>query len=180
MSDQIEIRESEKGVVRVFQLDLPDEAVERYTVQAGTGEWPLKYGLGATHLRPGPVDVVRIDDLGAMPLSAYLAEAHGVQGAELKQMQPQLDALKGHVIILPSYAFEHKAQTLTVRTPLRWIGTFTEAKSPSITPPLQSASAKGSGTGGKGGKQPDYSFGRWFFLAVAAVLVFAFWLFAIA
>lgn len=180
MSDTMEIRESETGVVRVFHLDLPDQAVERFTVQAGTGEWPLKYGLGAEHLKPESVDVVKIEDLGEMPLSAYLTEAHGVTKDSLGASAAEIDGLKGHVVVLPSYAFERRAQTLTVRQPLRWVGSFEENRSPAITPKLASKSAEGSGTasaGSAGGK--DHGFGRWLFLAIAAILVFAFVLFAL-
>ncbi|MHA6324874.1 aspartate carbamoyltransferase catalytic subunit [Roseivivax sp. CAU 1753] len=141
----IDIRAAETGVTRLFHIDLPAEAVERFTTQAGTGEWPLPYALGATKLRPSFVEVVSIRDLGDMPLSRYLAEAHDIRDPDFAKAQPQIDALKGHVIVLPSQAFAQTAQTLTVAAPLRWIGTFSEAESETTSTPIVTESARRSG-----------------------------------
>ncbi|MCR8548702.1 aspartate carbamoyltransferase catalytic subunit [Salipiger sp. P9] len=138
------INGSETGTVRLFHLDLPPEAVERFTTQAGTGEYPLQYALGARRLRPAFVDVVAIRDLGEMSLSAYLAEAHQLHGAEFRQMKPRIDALKGHVVILPSQAFDHLSQELTIATPLRWVGSFAEAAARPRGPAPRSAAARGT------------------------------------
>ncbi|NDV99171.1 aspartate carbamoyltransferase catalytic subunit [Salipiger sp. PrR002] len=140
---KMHINGSESDVVRLFHLDLPPEAVERFTTQAGTGEWPLQYALGARQLRSAFVDVVSIRDLGEMPLSRYLAEAHQLTGDAFAQMRPRIDALKGHVVILPSQAFDHVTQDLSIATPLRWIGTFSEVKASPRGPALRSASARG-------------------------------------
>ncbi|MHA6344707.1 aspartate carbamoyltransferase catalytic subunit [Roseivivax sp. CAU 1761] len=149
----MEIRGAERGLVRIFHLDLPAEAVERFTAEAGTGEWPLQYALGADRLKPALIDIVRIRDLGAMALSSYLAEAHNLSGPEFEQARPQLDALTGHVVILPSAAFDATAQTLQVQAPLRWIGTFSEpAATPTGRIPKPEA-ARGS-TGGAGKAAP--------------------------
>ncbi|WP_226626119.1 aspartate carbamoyltransferase catalytic subunit [Alloyangia pacifica] len=142
---RMHINGSVDGEVRLFHLDLPPEAVERFTTQAGTGEFPLQYALGARKLRPSRIDVVSIRDLGEMSLSAYLAEAYQVGGEELRQMKPRIDALKGHVVILPSAAFDQTSQDLTISTPLRWIGTLKEAKGAGARAgKLRSAAARGS------------------------------------
>ncbi|WP_343503286.1 aspartate carbamoyltransferase catalytic subunit [Alloyangia pacifica] len=142
---KMHINGSVDGEVRLFHLDLPAEAVERFTTQAGTGEFPLQYALGARKLRPSRIDVVSIRDLGEMPLSTYLAEAYQVGGEDFRQMKPRIDALKGHVVVLPSAAFDHTSQDLTISTPLRWIGTFKEAEGASPRAgKLRSAGARGS------------------------------------
>ena len=140
----MEIRPTETGVTRLFHLDLPTEAVERFTTQAGTGEWPLSYALGASKLRPSFVEVVALRDLGTMSLSQYLAQAHDVTGPDFEAMRPQIDALKGHVVILPSQAFGQTAQTLTISSPLRWIGTFNELAPDTVATPIRTESAQGS------------------------------------
>lgn len=140
---QIEINGSDRGTLLVFQLDLPGEAVERFTVQAGTGEWPLKYALGATSLRNGFVDVVNIRDLEQMRLSRYLTEAHNASGAEFKADQARLDALTGHLVVLPAQAFDNTSQTLRIAPQLRLIGSYSEATGKASGPKLGSASAKG-------------------------------------
>lgn len=140
---QIEINGSDRGTLLVFQLDLPAEAVERFTVQAGTGEWPLKYALGATTLRNGFVDVVDIRDLEQMRLSHYLAEAHNASGGAFKADRSRLDALTGHLVILPAQAFDNQSQTLRIAPQLRLIGNYTEATAKTPGAKLASASAKG-------------------------------------
>jgi hypothetical protein len=140
---QIEINGSDRGTLLVFQLDLPGEAVERFTVQAGTGEWPLKYALGATTLRNGFVDVVDIRDLEQMRLSQYLTDAHNASGAEFKADRPRLDALTGHLVVLPAQAFDNTSQTLRIAPQLRLIGSYSEATGKASGPKLSSASAKG-------------------------------------
>jgi hypothetical protein len=138
----LRINGSERHVTRLFALDLPPEAVERFVTEAAdTGEWPLRDALGATALQAGFVDVIAITDLGDMPLSRYLAEAHGVPETELAPMAGQLDALRGHVIALPAQTFARTSQVLRVSGPLRWIGTFGEEKPEAPGAPLQSDAA---------------------------------------
>ncbi|MCC1494211.1 aspartate carbamoyltransferase catalytic subunit [Cognatishimia sp. F0-27] len=141
---EIKINGSERDVVRLFHIDLPREAVERFTTQAGTGEWPLKYALGAQTLRAGFVEVIDLRDLEPMTLSQYLGEAYGVRSAELKDMRGRIDALKGHVVVTPSQAFAQTSQTLTIATPLRWIGTFGEIKAAARGAALRAESASGN------------------------------------
>lgn len=143
MTDRMDIRESETGVVRVFHLDLPAEAIERYTVQAGTGEWPLMYGMGATKLSASFIDIVKVKDLGGMSLTSYLTEAHGIPAAALAADAARLNAVRGHVLIFPSQAFARTAQSLTIRTPLRWLGTYEEPRPSTMAAPIRSKAAKG-------------------------------------
>ena len=171
MSVTMDIKSSERGVIRVFHIDLPKEAVERFTTQAGTGEWPLQYALGAKSLRAAFVEVVDLRDLGDMPLSQYLINAHDVNGADFETLRPQLDALKGHVLILPSQAFDQTEQTLTISNPLRWIGTFNEPKPTSDATPLRSASAKGVVSGSSDKPPPGGGNGFWLVIVVLAMLV---------
>ncbi|MGR3375742.1 aspartate carbamoyltransferase catalytic subunit [Salipiger abyssi] len=150
----MQINGSESGVVRLFHLDLPPEAVERFTTQAGTGEYPLQYALGASRLRPAFVDVVAIRNLGSMSLSAYLAEAYQLSGEDFRQMAPRIDALRGHVVILPSQAFDHVSQELSVASPLRWVASFTEETAKPRGPALRSKAATGTLTGAPAGGAP--------------------------
>ena len=169
---KMQINGSETNTTRLFHLDLPREAVERFTTQAGTGEWPLKYGLGASHLRGAFVDVVDLADLGEMPLTRYLTEAHGVQASDLRPHAAQIDGLRGHVIILPSPAFDGQSQDLTIATPLRWIGTFAEDKPTPRGARLRSSSAKGQTGGGAPLNAPDNQ--GWLLKLVLAALAVIF------
>lgn len=145
---RIDVNGSDSTTTHLFRLDLPDEAVERFTTMAGTGEWPLKYALGAEKLRPGFVDVVKIGDLGAMPLSQYLSEAYALGPKALGADTARIDALQGHAVILPPQAFDNHSQTLTVATPLSHVGSYGGPKPATGGAPLRSEAAKGAPTGG--------------------------------
>lgn len=56
MSDRIEIRESESGVVRVFDVNL--DRAEAETFNRRNGSWPLRDALGAETLDPHHVDLI--------------------------------------------------------------------------------------------------------------------------
>lgn len=160
MSTTMHIKSSERGVIRVFHIDLPREAIERFTTQAGTGEWPLQYALGAKSLRSAFVEVIDLRDLGEMSLSQYLINAHDVSGSDFSAMRPRLDALTGFVLVLPSQAFDQTAQDLTIATPLRWIGTFNEPKASMGAAKIRTKSAKGT-VGTKSAPAPSSSKGLW-------------------
>lgn len=140
---QVEINGSDTETLHLFHLDLPPEAVERFTTMAGTGEWPLKYALGATALRPAFVETLRIGDLGPMPLSRYLAEAHNLPEEALAADRATLDALTGHVVILPPQAFDNTSQRLSPAAPLSHVGAYGAHPAPGRGAPLRSDAARG-------------------------------------
>lgn len=181
MSMTMHIKSSERGVIRVFHIDLPREAIERFTTQAGTGEWPLQYALGAKTLRSAFVEVINIRDLGDMSLSQYLINAHDVTGPEFQAMRSRIDALTGFALVLPSQAFDHTEQDLTISNPLRWIGTFNEPKVATIATPIHTKSAKGVVGTVSGGAQSRSNTGLWvvvglFVLIPLAIIVARFML----
>lgn len=183
MSDRMEITSSESGMIRLFSIDLPKEAIERFTTQAGTGEYPLQYALGASQLRNDFVDVVAIKDLGEMALSDYLAQAYDVTGQDFKQAKARIDALNGHVLILPSQAFAKTAQSLTIRHPLHWAGTFSERQGAGSRGKIRSKSAKGlasSGMGTNSGKTAGRLSATGLAIAVILILAVAFVVFALS
>lgn len=172
MSTGMHIKSSETGVVRVFHIDLPREAIERFTTQAGTGEWPLQYALGAKSLRANFVEVITIKDLGDMPLSQYLASAHDLRGRDLDALRPRLDGLTGTVLILPSQAFNQTEQTLAISAPLRWIGTFNEPTPSTSAAPIRTASAKGVGSGATAPAPKRSNASLWIVVSLFALIAF--------
>lgn len=172
MSTQMHIKTSETGLIRVFDIDLPREAIERFTTQAGTGEWPLQYALGAKTLRAAFVEVIAIKDLGDMPLSQYLSNAHDVSGRDFTAMRPRLDALTGTVLVLPSQAFNQTEQSLTISAPLRWIGTFNKATPTTSGVPIRTASAQGFGGGGPARPPKKSNTALWVVVGLFALIAF--------
>lgn len=174
---QLEVNGSDTTTLRLLHLDLPPEAVARFTQMAGTGEWPLKYALGASKLRESLVDVVAIKDLGPMRLSQYLAQAHEVSARALGPDAARIDALQGHVVILPPRAFDGASQTLTISPPLSLVGSYAEVAPTRGGPAVTARSAQGAGGGGAPARagQGGSTMLKLILTAVALVLGGALW-----
>ncbi|MDD9732578.1 aspartate carbamoyltransferase catalytic subunit [Mameliella sp. AT18] len=146
---RVQVNGSDRTTLYLTHLDLPPEAVERFTQMAGTGEWPLKYALGATRLRESFVDVVSIRDLGEMTLSQYLSAAYDVPACALEKDRARIDRLKGHAVVLPPQAFDGTSQELTIAPPLTLVGSYGEAR-----PTAGGANPVSRAARGQGGAQP--------------------------
>ena len=142
MTDAIPIRQGESGIVRVFALDLPAEQVAAFADPGG--DWPLKQALGASVLVRDRVQVFPLSDLDGVGLHDYLLDGMGVAPEALAPDAGALDALEGHVVILPSAALGGAAQTLHPRPPLRLVGTYAEPDLPVTFEPLPAGSAQGA------------------------------------
>lgn len=177
MADRMEIKEGERRRVRLFAIDLPEPEVADFArPDPDTDSWPLRDALGAQRLDPEGVEILRVADLQGLGLAGYLTEGQGMDAREVDEMRPQLDRVSGYVAVVTSRAFEGRAQVLTPRTPLRWIGTFAEQFNPAPMTPLRSASAEGEIGAPPGPVPPQVSRSRMlalivFGLAVLAVIV---------
>lgn len=129
MSDTFDIKAGERGVVRLFRIDLPKEAIAGFAEEDSlSGRWPLKAALGVEDINPRFVDVVAIRDLDEMGLTGYMTEGLGVSEDGIAPHRARLEALEGYVLVVLSGAFKGLAVTLLPRAPLRWIGTFFEER----------------------------------------------------
>lgn len=142
MSDRFEVGKGERGIVRLFALDLPEGEA------AGFAGAALEEALGAGGLDAQYVEVFPVADLKGLGLSGYMTEGLGIPAEQIEGDRARLDGLKGHVLVLLSGAFGGRAATLTPRAPLRWIGTYTEEHAPVTFAPLPSDAAAGEVTGG--------------------------------
>ena len=95
MSTRIEINASETGTVRVFAADLNKDQIDGFDVAAA---------LGADTLDPEQIEFFDVADLQGLGLTGFLEEGHGIPADQLHDMKPQLEALKGVVLIVPSRA----------------------------------------------------------------------------
>ncbi|WP_420327788.1 aspartate carbamoyltransferase catalytic subunit [Mameliella sp.] len=175
---KVQVNGSDRTTLYLTHLDLPPEAVERFTQMAGTGEWPLKYALGATRLRESFVDVVAIRDLGEMTLSQYLSAAYDVPARTLAQDRNRIDALKGHAVVLPPQAFDGTSQELTINPPLALVGRYGEAR-----PTARGANPMSRSARGQAGGRPPARRGsgnspvlKLILAAVALILALVLWL----
>ncbi|MEO1138895.1 MAG: hypothetical protein AAFW87_05505, partial [Pseudomonadota bacterium] len=147
MSDRIEIKATEIGVVRVFDVDL--DPAEAKAFNRRNGNWPVQQALGATTLDPGHVDLIKIEDLEGYGLTGYLAQGMGVSDHDLEDTHAILDGLTGFVLVVGSSAFGRQAQVLTPRAPLHLVATFNEDKPPVSFEKLPDGGAAGTASGPK-------------------------------
>ncbi len=170
---QIEINGSDTRTLHMLQLDLPPEAVDRFTHMAGTGEWPLKYALGAAKLREEFVDVVAVKDLDPMSLAQYLAQAYDVSATALGADAARIDGLQGHVVILPPQAFGGTSQVLTVAAPLRLIGSYGGASPKPRGAKVTADTARGLAASGAGPTTKGQGGSRTLLVVLAVIAVLA-------
>lgn len=151
MTDRMEIAAGERGVVRLFAIDLSADALAAFSDPRG--DWPLQAALGAETLNPDYVQVFDAADVADIGLTAYLIEGAGIPEGQIAADRARLDTLTGPLVTLTSGAFGGRAQTLRPRAPLRWLGTWQEEAAPVQFAPLPSESARGH-LGTAGGAAP--------------------------
>lgn len=139
MTDRIEIKASETGVVRVFSVDIPAKEIPAFN--ARNGRWPLREALGAETLDPEHVEVFDAADLTGVGLPGYLTEGHAIPEDQIAPLRGQLTAQTGTLMVVTSRAFGGEAQVLTPRAPLRLIASFSEANAPITFGALPDAAA---------------------------------------
>ncbi len=133
MSERFEVKSGERGIVRIFAVDLPADQIKGFDAAAA---------LGVDALDAAGVELFPVSDLKEIGLSGYMHEGLGIAAEELDVAR--LDALQGYVLVVLSAAFEGEAAILTPRSPLRWIGTYTEETASVKFAPLPSDSARGN------------------------------------
>ncbi|MFX0546150.1 hypothetical protein ACEWPL_011450 [Roseovarius sp. S1116L3] len=140
MSDKIDIKASETGIVRVFAVDIPADQIAAFT--ARNGRWPLRDALGADALDADHIEVFDASDLTGVGLPGYLADGHAIPDDQIEPMRAQLMAQEGTLMVITSRAFQGTAQVLTPRAPVRLIATFQEPHDPVTFGALPDASAR--------------------------------------
>lgn len=149
MSERFEISGGERGVVRLFAVDLPASEIEAFgrpNHEADTDDppWELRQALGAEYLDADFVELFPLADLKGVGLTGYMTEGLGIAEADVEPDRARLEALSGHVLVVLSAAFGGVAQVIAPRTPLRWIGTYVEEHAPVQFRPLPTEAAKGN------------------------------------
>jgi hypothetical protein len=151
----VQVSSSERGLVRLFAVDLPSEDMDLFRAQENGADgallsWPLKDALGFTYVDEDFIELFPVSDLEELGLTGYMVEGLGIAQKDVDEDSARLAAQKGWVLIVLSAAFDGVAQTLSPKAPLRWIGTYKEDGAPVHFEPLPDASAKGSApTGGE-------------------------------
>ena len=123
------------GQIRVFatDMDLPADALEK-------SPRGLEY-LFEADLNPEYVDIVRLDDLSGMSLSAYIAEGYDM-AADLVD-KAAVDAITGYAILVLSRATGGIETTLTLADGLHHVTTYSPVSKIVAPERLPNASAQG-------------------------------------
>ena len=142
MTDPLTVRAGEKGVVRVFGLDMPPEQA-RFLREPGAAAQIL----GVPDLDPDQIEVFAITDLEGIGLDGYLASGHGIPDNEIAPHRSRLQAVTGWAMVVRSRAFGGRALELTPADGVRLIATFTEPGTDwGSAGRIESASARRGGT----------------------------------
>jgi hypothetical protein len=107
-------------------------------------DWPLEAALGAGTLDPAHVQVFEAADLGPGGLSRYLADAHGMDEAEVAADAARIDKLRGIVAVVLSGALRERPGRFSPTRPANFFGRYSapQALAP-VTPVLPGASTRG-------------------------------------
>ncbi|WP_306152476.1 hypothetical protein [Roseovarius sp. MMSF_3281] len=175
MSEKFEIKAHEHGIVRLFAIDTDAEppimSVEpEWETNAENPPWPLRDALGVEYLDSDFIELFDVANLEGLGLPQYMIDGLGVAEADVEEDRARLEAIRGKILVVVSSAFGGFAGTLTPKSPLRWIGTYTEETAPVSFKPLPSESAKGT-TGGKAPPSDAAMSGR--VASIALLVLFA-------
>jgi len=133
MIDPLKILPGERGILRLFVLDLPPQQARDMNDQTAANL------LGVDDLDPGQIDIIDLADLTGIGLAQYLAEGFAISPDQLDRAS--LDALIGHVLIIRSPAFRGRAATLAPSPQLTLVATISETPTNWTGAPLPTDSA---------------------------------------
>lgn len=124
MTDPLFIPQSQSGSLRLFRID-PASAQARTLAEAPTPA-TIAASLGLARLPPGSAEVIRLADISAMGLRAFLIQGHDVMAGALGPGTEWLDALEGHVLIVQPSIAAMGAVTLRPGPGLSPLGVFAQ------------------------------------------------------
>jgi hypothetical protein len=138
MTRTLTVPAGERGVVRLFAVDLPEEDARAFAAD------PRAVGraLGAPDIDPARIDVFPVSRVAPLGLPLFLSEGHGIAPSDIAPHVETLDALDGHVALVASGAFGDAARSVVVAPPLRLVGTFREERTPIAFGTLPDAQAR--------------------------------------
>ena len=137
MQGVIHIPAGERGVIRLFALDMrPEQAA--FLKEPGA----LAQVLGIEALDMDQVEIFPVTDLEDIGLAGYLTEGCGVPRAQVEEDREMLQALEGHVLLIRSRAFDGQAVRLTPAEQIVLKGTYGERQTNWSAPPATAESAK--------------------------------------
>jgi hypothetical protein len=134
MTPSLNIPSGERGILRLFSLDMPAEQV-RFLSEPGAAAQML----GVDDLDLAQTDIISLDDLADIGLPQFLIDGFSIPPDQIDI--PALTALSGHVMLVRSRAFRNRATTLTPAPQLALVASFTEPHTDWSATHMQTTSA---------------------------------------
>ncbi|MFW8635724.1 hypothetical protein [Cribrihabitans pelagius] len=141
MAEVIHIPAGERGVVRLFALEMrPEQAA--FLKEPGALAQVL--GLENSGIEPDmeQVEIFPAEDLEDIGLAGYLTEGLGVPQTQVEEDRAMLEALEGHVLLIRSRAFAGREVRLTPAQSITLKGTYGERQTNWESAPLSTESAE--------------------------------------
>lgn len=123
MTDPLHIPESERGLLRLFALDMPPQEAGFLRDTDGAAA----HALGLSQARGDLIEIIDIDDLAEIGLEGYLREGCGIDPGVLEADKARLPK-SGWVLTLPSQAVSERPATLKPQSKLRLIAIYGEPR----------------------------------------------------
>ncbi|MGR3760509.1 hypothetical protein ACUXV3_10320 [Roseobacteraceae bacterium NS-SX3] len=137
MSVTIHVPEGERGLIRVFDLDMrPEQA--RFLREPGA----LAQVLGIEDIDLDHVEIFPVSDLEEIGLPGYLTEGCGVPAEQVAPDRDKLTAVEGHVLLIRSRALGGGEARMTPAEQIRLVGTYGERQTDWQAEPMSAESAK--------------------------------------
>ncbi|MCD9148180.1 hypothetical protein [Pseudophaeobacter flagellatus] len=131
MQTTLHIPASERGVIRVFDLQMPPEQAQ-FLREPGA----LAQVLGIAEIDLTHVEIFPVSDLEELGLPGYLTQGCGVPQAEIAPDLAALRTLSGYVLLLRSRAFGGTATRLTPADQIRLVASYGEPETQWSAPPM--------------------------------------------
>ena len=135
--DQLNVTADERGIVRVFSLEMPPEKA-RFQAEPGAAA----ESLGVQALDPAHVEIICLSDLDEIGLSGYLTEGCGVPETEIAPVANRLDTLEGYVMVVFSQAFTTTPIALKPAPDVKPVAAFGTARTDWSATAMSAESAK--------------------------------------
>lgn len=148
MTEMTVIPEGERGVARVFALDVPPEHARFLKDDPAA----LADILGVEELDGEHAEVFQASDLGELGLAGYLSDGAGIPAGELERHRAALDALDGWVLVLFSRAFGGRAARLTPAGVVRPVAALAAEPTDWSAKPMTPVDSARPGTGAATGR----------------------------
>lgn len=130
MQGVIEIPAQERGVIRIFDLEMPAEQA-LFLQEPGA----LAQLLGIDDIDLSHVEIFPVSDLDELGLAGYLLQGCGLTEAQITPDRDRLSALTGHVLLLRSRAFGDRALRLTPAAQIIPVASYGETPVDWTAPP---------------------------------------------